>query len=115
MDQLGDLLVFFAALFMASLAASYLIHAAIARAKRPRVEPGAVLRLRCTSGVHRSTLVRASAEGWTVSAPLQRDRHVPIRTGESLLVEGSDSNGTYLFRTNVIDRDAESHSLLLRA
>lgn len=111
MAKIQDLLLF----FLASLGTSFLLVWAFVRRKdRPlALRPGTVFRLKCQHGAHRATLIGESARGWLLSAPLQRDSYVPIRTGERLIVEAADATGAFLFRTEVLEREMSTHRLLV--
>jgi hypothetical protein len=73
-----------------------------------------MLRLRATSGVYRCRYHRAVPVGWVVGAPLRRDHHVPLRPGENVVVEAPVPGGVQVFRSEVLDRIAATHELVLR-
>lgn len=111
MTRIQELLLFFAG----SLGTSFLVAWAFLRRndKPMSLRPGAVFRLRCQEGIHRATLVEETSRGWLLGAPLQRDSYVPIRVGEKMLVEATDENGAFLFRTEVLEREVTGHRLLI--
>lgn len=113
MDQLLNLFGLFALFAALSFGGTWLVSMRLRRQTCPGLEPGAILRLRCASGVYRSMVLEASASGWIVSAPLQRDSYVALRKGESMIVEAADAQGAYLFRSEIIARDADTHRLTL--
>jgi hypothetical protein len=82
---------------------------------RNRLEPavGSILRLRATSGVYRSQLMSVGSV-WTISAPLQRDHHVPLRVGENLHVEAASKHGAILGRSLIVARQSDPHVLVLK-
>lgn len=102
---------------MALLGAGCAGMAYLLAARRLRTAPspmlGAVVRLRGPSGVYRTRLEGIELGGWRLAAPLQRDRHVPLRVGESLIVEAPTGEGAYLYRTHIVERDAAGHTLLV--
>lgn len=76
--------------------------------------PIGILRLRADSGVYRCRYHRVVPAGWVVGAPLRRDHHVPLRPGESVVVEAPVPGGVQVFRSEVLDRIAATHELVLR-
>ncbi len=84
---------------------------AVRRLRRPPmpVPPeGARLRIRSDLTVYRSRFLGADRTGWRFAAPLQRDVYVPLRVGESLVIEAESDHERLLFRSTLISRDAET-------
>lgn len=80
----------------------------------PAPAVGVQLRLKSPSGVYRARLLRAEKGGWWLSSPLQRNAYVPLRVGESLVVEAPSSVGAMVFHTEVLERDATTHQFRVR-
>jgi len=76
--------------------------------------PIGMLRLRADSGVYRCRYHRTASGGWVVGAPLRKDHHVPLRPGEEVVVEAPVPGGVQVFRSEVVDRIAATHELVLR-
>lgn len=114
MDHLAQLFGYFLICFSLSCGVAYLVTLVIRRSRRVSLADGAVLRLRCASGMYRCKLLEKTRQGWVISAPLQRDVFVPLRPGDLMTVEAADATGAFLFRSAVIARDADSHRLTIR-
>ena len=100
MENLGSLILFFAAGFAVALSTSWLIvKITFLLRRQPDPAVGTILRVRATSGVYRSHLVSLGESAWIMSAPLQRDHHVPLREGEEVIIEAADKHGALLFRS----------------
>jgi hypothetical protein len=109
----ATVIIWFTGAFLGSVAVSYAMVKAMERRRQPGVPEGAVLRIRSTTGIHRSRLISKENGKWRISAPLSRDSYVPFRPEESLLIEVSDAMGAMVFRTRVLQRDDASHELVL--
>ena len=114
MSEVVDLLLLF--VLVASL--SFLVTRSALSAKRVRttdleLADGQVFRLLTTSGNYRSHLITTKAGSMRVSAPLHRDSHVPLRVGESVVVQSPGFDSLLTFRTTVIERDSDTHELTL--
>jgi hypothetical protein len=115
MNDLVQLLIYFVGLFLMALATSYVLTRALAlRNRRLTLQPGTILRLRCLSGMYRSTYLEDSKQGWVISAPLQRDSYVPLSVGDTMVVEAAGMTGALVFRSEIVARDPETHSFTLR-
>lgn len=112
MENLVSLILFFGTGFAVALGAAWLF-IRITLYLRTRLDPsiGDTLRVRAASGMYRSRLLGLGRSSWTLSAPLQRDAFVPIRIGEELVIESASRQGALLFRSQVVARDPETHSL----
>jgi len=75
--------------------------------------PGSILRLRASGGVYRSQILALGADAWRISAPLQRDCFVPLRQGEDVVIEAACEGGALVFRTQILDRCLDDHTLLV--
>jgi hypothetical protein len=115
MTDILQLLGIFTLSFSLSCAVAYFLVKRREHSHALKLEPGTTLRIRTGGAMYRSTLVQAGDKLWALSAPLQRDSHVPIRPTERLLVQAADDDGAYFFRTEVISRDVEAHQLIVRA
>ncbi len=105
--------------FSLTMALSFAFAYAFTRLKLGRRQvvppaPDSSLQIASASGSYRSRFLEASREGWRISAPLQRDRFVPLRIGESLVLQSAHAHGVRIFRTEIIGRCPESHTYLLR-
>ena len=85
---------------------------------RTKFEPpqvGVNLRLRAGAGMYRSKLVATEKDGWTLTSPISRDNYVPVKVGDTLIVEAPVSSGVYLFNTKLLSRDSETHEMKVEA
>lgn len=99
-------------LFAISVGASYLAHRGLQLLRRPlRLPEGSLLRMRGPLGMYRTRTIRATSSGWQITAPLQRDVHVPLRPGEALTVDACTPQGVLRFDTQIVHRDSQSHTL----
>jgi c-di-GMP-binding flagellar brake protein YcgR len=112
MQSPASLAVFFLIAFCASFFVGY---AYLRFARRRSLDTNAVLHIRAGSGMYRSRLVAIGRAAWEISAPLQRDSYVPLRVGEDLVIESPAKAGVLIFRSEVVARNLESHSLKIRA
>lgn len=64
-------------------------------------------------GTYRCYFVRRTKSGLVFSAPLQRDRYVPVKVGDALMVQAPLADGLVTFRSHVSDRNAETHEFTL--
>jgi hypothetical protein len=103
------LIVLFAIAFLASWMLTRL-YVTTKRVAPP--DPGTKVRMKSPHGMHRSHFVEEQPGGWVFSAPLSRDRHVPLRRGEKLLIEAPRESGLMLFQSTVLDRRTDPHMLL---
>jgi len=77
-------------------------------------ESKAVFRIRCSTGVVRSSFLGEEEGAWAISAPLQRDSLVPLRFGEYVTVEAPHSGGARIFKTEILERLEDPPRLLIR-
>ncbi|MCU0317318.1 MAG: flagellar brake protein [Fimbriimonadaceae bacterium] len=77
--------------------------------KEVELESGSVVRLIAPGGAYRCHFTGASAKGLTFSAPLQKDHYVPLRVGDSVMIQVTKSSGLLTFRTSITSRDATTH------
>ena len=111
MSNLEFILVLFATLAACAGLSVGAVRASRADSKCPL--PGGVLRLKCVHGVYRSRFLGMTANGWRVTAPLTRDSYVPLRPGDPVVIEAPIDGSALLARTSVLERDAETHELVL--
>lgn len=98
----------FLAVFLLSIAVSYLLGKIIALRQSPMVPPeNALLRVMTPNGVHRARFIGIVNGGWAFTAPLQRDAYVPISPGALLVIEASSPGGALLLRTKLATRTPE--------
>jgi hypothetical protein len=114
MENLGSLIIFFAVGFVVAACSAWLYVKTI-RHLRDRLDPeiGSILRIRAASGVYRSHMMELGRSVWAMSAPLQRDNHVPLRVGEELVIEAASQGGALLFRSKVVARQSNPHTILI--
>jgi hypothetical protein len=84
--------------------------------RKPAMAPqiNTVVRFRSGAAVYRSVFLGETKGGWLLSAPLQRDHHVPVRVGEELRCEIVTAQGIRHFRSEVLERSSEPWRLLIR-
>lgn len=103
-----------AAVFAVSMVASWVL----ARKNRNRVtfvplSENARVRMVGPGGTYRCYYLRRTKKGLFFSAPLQRDEYVPVRVGESLMVQAPIADSLVTFRSSVVSRDGESHEFCI--
>lgn len=114
-SQLAELVGYVAILFAGSFAFGYVL--ATRRAAKslvPHPEPGCRVRVRSQDQVYRTRFEAVTPEGWVFSAPLSRDRYVPLRVGERLTIEAACERGLVLWRTEVVARAMDPHTFTVR-
>jgi len=104
----------FSVVFGVTVAISYGIHVV----KRPRINKvdlpeNATVRMVGAGGVYRCHYLRAERRGLVFSSPIQRDHYVPLRAGESLMIQVPMPESLLTFRTTILERDADQHEFLL--
>ncbi len=113
MEGLGELLLLMGGVF----AVSYVISRALVerhpRRSLPDLPPHAKLRLLAPSGTYRCHLLAVRGDGLTITAPLHRDSHVPLRVGEVVVAQTCVSDGIVTFRSTVLGRDKTHHQFTL--
>lgn len=63
--------------------------------------------------MYRCYFIREERDTLVVSAPLHRDHFVPVRPEEKLMVQLPVPDGLVTFRTYVVSRDSDDHTLRL--
>ncbi|MCW5941304.1 MAG: flagellar brake protein [Fimbriimonadaceae bacterium] len=115
LSQLAELVGYLAILFAGSLAVGYVLATRrCAKGVVRRLEPGSKVRVRSSDQIYRTRFVAASDEGWVFAAPLARDRHVPLRVGERVVIESACETGLVLWRTEVLARAMNPHTFTVR-
>ncbi len=108
-------LLILAGFFGFAVAAAYLLNRMVAAKPQRKASaqflPGQPVRLRTEDGLYRARFVATRTNGLALSAPIQRDRYVPIRIGEWVKVEIPTSSGVHAFRSEVIARDVDAHEI----
>ncbi len=79
----------------------------------PAIPEGTSIRLVGPSGAYRSTLVMVDHNGIVLTSPMHRNSHVPLRVGDSLMVQVPLASGVLTFRSTVTERDAKTHQFTL--
>ncbi len=64
-------------------------------------------------GSYRCYFLRRSKSGLVFSAPLQRDRYIPVRVGETMMVQAPLADCVLTFRAAITGRDQDSHEFTL--
>ncbi len=114
MEQTLQLIGLFAVVFGVSMALSYLL--TMGKKLRPvrlPIAPNTSCRIIGPGGDYRSYYLKSSKKGLVFSAPLHRDHFVPLREGESIMVQAPADNAIITFRTTIVKRDPETHEFLL--
>lgn len=111
MEQMLLMIGFFLFAAVAAYALSAYVSAKPKPRSRPQFKPGQAVRIRTSDGMYRARFVGANDQGYLFSAPIQRDRYVPLRAGEKLTVEVASPAGMYRFRTEVLGRNSESREI----
>lgn len=102
--------------FLLSLAISYGIAWLIKQLRHQSMPlPGAVLRIRCSGSLHRVKFLGATPEGWSFTPPLDEGVPIPIRVGETLLVEAPCPGGAVRFRSQLVWRSANPLMMVMQA
>lgn len=113
-----DTILSLAATFLIVVAGAYLVTRAMSRSPRPAsraldVAPGTSLRLVVPGGAYRSRIQACEGETVRVDAPLHQDTYVPLRVGQTVVGQIGDLDSVLTFRTEVVARDPQDHSLIL--
>jgi hypothetical protein len=96
-------------LFLASVIVSYgLMLLARSLRRTPSPIPNGQIKVTSGASAYRARFLCESREGWLFTAPLQRDAYVPLRVGEPLIIEAPSVRGVLRFRTEIVDRRADS-------
>ncbi|HXH59766.1 MAG TPA: flagellar brake domain-containing protein, partial [Fimbriimonadaceae bacterium] len=100
--------------FGGTLLASYCIFAYFtSRRERFELPANTPVRLLGPGGAYRCHFLRRDEERLVFSSPIQADHYVPIRTGERLLVQAPGDNCLVSFRSEVAERDPDTHEIVL--
>jgi hypothetical protein len=105
-------------LLMAVLSGSMVLSYFLTRHNRKQLaivplEENTRVRMVGPGGSYRCYFLRRSKKGLTFSAPLQRDRYIPVRVGESMMVQAPLADCLVTFKSTVESRDAETHEFIL--
>ena len=74
---------------------------------------GAKLKVLTPSGAYRCTVEATDKQGIYISAPIYRETYVPLRLGETVVVQVAHSDGLQTFQTKISDRNTGPHMLKL--
>jgi hypothetical protein len=109
-----EMIGLFAVVFAVSLAVSYLITSSRGKKlEQVHLPVNTKVRMVGAGGAYRCYFLRWEKEGIVFSTPLQRDRYVPLRVGESLIVQAPGASSLVTFCSEVISRSQETHELVL--
>lgn len=84
------------------------------RQRQPEFLPDASWRVLAEAGPMRVRFMGVCEAGYEVSAPMALDAHVALRPGDSVYVEAPGKNAAVLFKSYVIGRNAERHTLIIQ-
>ncbi len=114
MNDVLTMLGLFALVFGFSMAVTYLVSSWKGRRVQEVNLPAETkVRLIGAGGAYRCYYLRTDSEGLVFSTPLQKDRYVPLRIGDSLIVQAPTTDGLVTFSSEILDRCPESHELRL--
>lgn len=114
MRELIEMVGLLAIVFGVSVAVSYLFFN-----RRPRkvqlipLAENTSVRMIGPGGAYRCYFLRQDHTGLIFSAPLQRDRYVPLRSGEMMMVQAATDSAVLTFRAAVVSRKADTHEFTL--
>ncbi len=112
--ELLSALGLFALIFGLSMGVSYVVTSWRGRhIEKVHIEPNSKVRLIGPGGAYRCYFVRSNDKGLVFTSPLHKDSFVPVRPGESLMVQVPTDDGLLTFSSTVQSRDAATHELLL--
>lgn len=112
--ELLSALGLFALIFGLSMGVSYVVTSWRGRhVEKVNIEPNSKVRLIGPGGAYRCYFIKSTDKGLIFTSPLHKDSFVPVRAGESLMVQVPTADGLLTFSSTVVSRDAESHELLL--
>lgn len=114
MTEVLSMIGLFAVVFGTSLALTYLFtHLRANKRENVSLPEGAKVRMVGAGGSYRCYFARSEPKGLVFSAPLQRDRYVPLRVGDSLIVQAPFEGGLLTFSGEIIERSAEAHEIMV--
>lgn len=114
MNDVLSMLGLFALVFGFSMAVTYLVSSWKGRKVQEVNLPAETkVRLVGAGGAYRCYYLRTEREGLIFSTPLQKDRYVPLRIGDSIIVQAPTSEGLVTFSSEILERSSESHELRL--
>ncbi len=114
MNDVLTMLGLFALVFGFSMAVTYLVTSIKGR----RVEPvnlpeDTKVRMVGAGGAYRCYYLRTEEDGLIFSTPLQKDRYVPLRVGDSMIIQAPTHEGLVTFSSDILDRCGETHEIRL--
>jgi len=115
MQALAELVGYFAILFAVAVGAGYWVSQRKLGRPVKTLPEGCVVRVKSGNHLYRSRFVEADGIGWVFSAPLSRDRFIPLTIGERIVVETSRPEGLLVFETEVLSRAMHPHTFTVRA
>jgi len=113
MDGTLELIGSLAIVFAASCGIAYALTRLKLGNRVPFVPAETPIRLSAASGSYRSRVLECNPDGWVIAAPLQRDAYVPLRVGESVVVQAPAEKGLWMFRSEVRERRLDGHVFVL--
>jgi hypothetical protein len=104
----------FAMVFTASLAVSYLVSSWKGRkVEEVKILENTKVRMVGAGGAYRCFYLRAERRGLIFSNPLQKDRYVPLRVGDAMIVQVPGEEGLMTFCSEILVRSIDTHELTL--
>lgn len=114
MQALAELVGYFAILFAVAVGMGFWVSQRKLGRPVKSLPAGCVVRVKSGSHLYRSRFVEANGNGWVFSAPLSRDRFIPLTIGERIVVETSRPEGLLVFETEVLSRAMHPHTFTVR-
>ncbi|MCG9895820.1 MAG: flagellar brake protein [Fimbriimonadaceae bacterium] len=113
MRELASALGLFLVVFGLSYTVSFIFSRDRRRSRGLGLDPHAKVRLVSAGGAYRCYFLREESAGIVLSTPLQRDRYVPLRVGDTLIVQVPQGDGLISFTSEVQSRSIETHELVI--
>lgn len=114
MNDVLTMLGLFALVFGFSMAVTYLVTSIRGkRVERVNLPPDTKVRMVGAGGAYRCYYLRTEEDGLVFSTPLQKDRYVPLRVGDSMIIQAPTNDGLVTFSSEILDRCGESHEIRL--
>jgi len=110
MSELLHFVGLMAVLFAGSMGIAYMVTSL----KRGRalcldISEGHSVRVLMPGGAYRCRFVRQDRGGLVLTAPMEQDRFVPVRPGESVMIQAPQNDSLLCFRSDILGRDGKLH------
>lgn len=114
MNDMLTMLGLFALVFGVSMAVTYLVTSIKGkRVEQVNLPADTKVRMVGAGGAYRCYYLRTEEDGLIFSTPLQKDRYVPLRVGDSMIIQAPTQDGLVTFSSEILDRSGESHEIRL--